>query len=349
MSTDIVVEWAKTKLERTVDPSEPRQFLSALKQYADSGSFPLLVLDRYPVNAGDSAAFLGYFGEPKVVVSVNTSDEARLEEYRATPAGEGDEREEEEIVAQLAKGREEHEAMFKVFEDKCAPCCMSVQVASVKSPEELSMAIRKRLRPRAYVIIAPSGRVEFSRLMADAISTMKGDSGRPKKYTVIDCAKLFSPSGHSEALEDRLYKASFTADTNSLPVPMRAELFSESFAQSSNPMGTFLVTNFPTPTTSASSPTVRDQFCMLESICSIMGIVHVTFSEGPWVDCCGTDTDEFMSYTNSDGKVGDSILVQFGAAKLCSCVVERGGDPAEAARRLAVDFLGFQDKAEQAC
>jgi len=51
------------------------------------------------IRSGNSmVAFLAYFGEPKVIVNLLATDDARLEEYRLTPEGEADERDEEEEI-----------------------------------------------------------------------------------------------------------------------------------------------------------------------------------------------------------------------------------------------------------
>merc|ERR1712190_8359 len=104
-------------------------------------------------------------------------------------------------------------------------------------------------------------------------------SGRSAKFTSIDIMALFESGGHRGDIEDKLMKASFKG-----PVPgcvngkLWLEVFREALSGAANPMGNFLVTNFPTPSASESSLTVRDQFCMLGSVSRLAGVVHVSFS-----------------------------------------------------------------------
>merc|ERR1711920_349351 len=95
-------------------------------------------------------------------------------------------------------------------------------------------------------------------------------------FTVVDANAIFKPGKHSTAIEDALHRASFTAEApDCLPAKLWVDLFTEAFSSSSNPMGPFVITNFPTAcAVTGRGPTVRDQFCMLESIASLGGIFH---------------------------------------------------------------------------
>jgi len=346
LTTDGVTEWARNALQRSVDPADPKQFFAALKQYADSTSFPLIVLDRYPSSAADAAALLEYFGEPKVAVNLQVDEEFQTDEWKA--ANEEADIEEEEILKMLQGERSADEATFKVFEEKCPTSCLKVDYASVKSSEELAKVVRKRLFPRVYVITAPSGRADFSGLVASAVCTARREGKRPMKFTVINSEDLFKSGGHGSAIEDKLSKAAFTASTpDELPAPLWVELFGEALAQSANPMGTFLVTNFPTPCSARSSPTIRDQFDMLESITTLVGILHVKLTEAAFARYCSDSPAEWTAYEDFDAMVYDTNLKQFSSSLICDCVIDDMGKPEEAAKKAAAQLLDFQDKAEK--
>jgi len=143
-----------------------------------------------------------------------------------------------------------------------------------------------------------------------------------------------------------LSKAAFTAEApDTVPAPLWKELFTEALQTSANPMGTFLVTNFPTPCSVTSTPTIRDQFSMLESICTFMGIIHVKVDESCHNSCVGGNYD---AYSNFESQVKNATLVQFGADKIKECIIDQVNTPEEAAKMVADDFLSFQEKAEQA-
>jgi len=242
------------------------------------------------------------------------------------------------------------EATFKVFEEKCPVSSLSVEWNSEAVPEQqhlqLNQVIRRRLLPRVYVVMAPSGRTDFSGLIASSICTTKQEGKRASKFTVVNSEDLFKCGGHGTAIEDKLSKAAFTAETlDQLPAPLWVELFTEALAQSANPMGTFLVTNFPTPCSVKSTPTIRDQFGMLESITTFMGILRVKLTEGAYARYCSENPADWVAYEAFDDIVYDTNLKQFSASLICDCVVEDMGKPEEAAKRVASQFLEFQDKA----
>merc|ERR1712072_1314734 len=95
-----------------------------------------------------------------------------------------------------------------------------------------------------------------------------------------------------------------------------------------------------------STPTIRDQFSMLESISTFMGIIHVKVAETAYSQC--TSSSDFDAYSNFEGQVKNATLVQFGADKIKECVIDQVSSPEEAAQAVAADFLSFQEKAEQA-
>merc|ERR1719183_955426 len=107
-------------------------------------------------------------------------------------------------------------------------------------------------------------------------------------------------------------------------------------------MGTLIVTNFPTPCSMTSMPTIRDQFSMLESISTFMGIVHVKIDEG-----ARPGTGDYCSYGAFESQIKNVTLVQFGAEKITECNVDAGALQ-EGAKAVAAEFFSFQEKAEQA-
>jgi len=349
LTTTYIESWAKEKLKRTVDSTNPSQMFSALQQYADSNGFPLLVLNRYPNNDKDAAAFVKYFGDPKVAAFFNVDEEAHMEGFKEE--NPDDETEAEELAARLEGERKAHDKTLEELKAKCAPSVMSVSMADVAAsnttPDALSLQIRSRLLPKVYVLMAPSGNTDFSGLITNTICTSRREGKRPVKFTIIDSDKLFLPGGHSAAIEDKLAKAAFTSDApDTVPAPLWKELFTEALQMSANPMGTFLITNFPTPCCITSTPTIRDQFSMLESISTFMGIVHVKVAESAFQRCVGGG--DFEVYQDFECKVKDATLVQFGSEKIKEVVIDNVGSIGEAAQTVAADFMAFQEKAEQA-
>lgn len=346
LTSGFVSDWAEINLKKRVDPSQHAEFLWALKEYGKQNPHPILVLEQYPWTADGATAIYNSFGAPKVFLSIDCEDEQRMEDYRA--AHEEEEIEDEDLAAKLGEEREQYKSMVGVFESRCARCLHCVSLADIKSPEELSMSVRQLMRPRAYVIMAPCGKCEFGRLLSDAICNSQV-SGKCAKYTVIDCASLLeSGVESSDLLKHKLYQASFTASgSRSLPVPLQAELFSDVFSRSANPMGTFIITNFPAPCTSRLNPTLRDQFCMLESICTIMGFLHVKLDDDSYTRWCSADPAELAAQKEFYDHVRDCILVQFGANKLFDSSPKRAPTTDEAVRRVAQDFLTCQAKAER--
>jgi len=262
-----------------------------------------------------------------------------------------DETDAEELSARLEAERKQADKLQEEFKAKCAPSVMSIAMADVvasnTSADALHEQIRKRLMPKVYVLVAPSGKNDFSRLIANTICTSRREGSRPVKFTIIDCETLFSAGGHSSAIEDKIRKASFTADTpDSVQAPLWKELFTEALQGSANPMGTFIVTNFPTPCCTTSAPTIRDQFSMLESICTFMGIVHVKVTDRAYPRCVASD--DYSLYDSFESQVKNATLVQFGADKIKECVIDEADTAADAAKIVADDFLSFQEKAEQA-
>jgi len=345
LTVEGVVQWANTTLKRTVDPAKPDEFFSALKKFADSGNSSLLVLDRYPCSAEDAAHFLGKFGEPKVVVNVSIDEEKMQEEFDEAHAEDDPPVDPDTVPDLLAAQRTAHDDMVKVFEEK-SPSSLMVVDGKLPAPEITDM-IKARLLPRAYVIVAPSGAGNFSGLLADGICTSRREGTKRRTFTAIDSNGLFERGCHSAAIEDKLLKASFMAEApDALPAKLWTELYQEAFANSANPMGTFLITNFPTPCALSSSPTVRDQFHMLESISAFMGILHVACSEATFCDLCSDSAEDYQAYADFAEAVRAQTSQQFGSHQLCEVQLEDVKSAEEAVSKVTSAFLTFQDKVE---
>jgi len=352
LTTSFIEKWAKEKLKRTLDVTNHAQMFSALQQYGDSTGYPLLVLNRYPNNDKDAAAFLKYFGEPKVAAFFNADDpEAHMEQFKEE--NPEDETDAEELATKLEGERKQHDKNLEEFKAKCPSSLLSISMAeaSAATAAALHLQIRKQLLPKVYVLVAPSGKADFSRLVANTICTSRREGKRPTKFTIIDSDSLFRPGGHSAEIEDKLTKAAFMADApDTVPAPLWKELFAEALQASANPMGSFLVTNFPTPCCLTSTPTIRDQFSMLESISTFMGIVHVTLTESAYNRCVAGkagETFDFGAYSNFESQVKNATLVQFGADKIKDCVIDQAKSAEDAARAVAADFLSFQERVPQ--
>jgi hypothetical protein len=350
VTTALLQEYAQESLKRRLDTNDPAQMFSALQQFAGDRGYPLLVLNNYPATDKDAAAFQKYFGDPKVVVSLNVEEEALVDTFKEeNPEDESDP---EELTTRLTEQKKQNDKVMDEFKSKSASSFMSFNLAEIKetniAPQTLSAQIQKRCLPQVYVLVAPSGQSNFSGLIANTICRSRTEGKRPSKITIIDSDQLFRPGGHSNAIEDKLSKAAFTAASpDAVSAPLWKELFAEAVQTSVNPMGIFLVTNFPTPCCLKSSPTIRDQFSMLESISTFMGIFHVKVTESVFFDCTGCNQSaDYSTYSEFEGQVKNTTLVQFGAERIKESVVDNVNSREEAAKAIAADFLSFQEKAE---
>jgi hypothetical protein len=344
-------QWAAQKFpSRSVDVDSPREVFSAMKKYADATNFSLLVLSRYPNRQEDAAAFIEEFGVPKVVASINQDEEQLLEEFNAAHADDENPPGEEEAAEILKTNRELMEGTFGLFKEKCPSVTMSTQwVLESSNHEDLCASIKQRLRPQVYAIVAPQGMCDFSNSVADAVCVSRREGQRPQKYTVVDCNELVKPeSKHSPEIADRLRKAAFVSDApDRLPVNLWIDLLKEAFASSANPMGTFLVTNFPTQCSVAASPTVSDQFYMLGESANLMGMAFVKLSEAAYKKFCSDDPAAWEAYQAFDEQVNTQGKVQFERHQVCECFVEQAENLAAVVTSVADEFRSFQDRAEK--
>jgi hypothetical protein len=348
LSEGTMIELAEKKLNRQLDPKKADQTLAFLRAYSDGSSAPMLVLDNYPSTQEDASAFLDLFGEPSVVVNFEVSDDMLIQEEQER-IGEGD-FDADEFSAQLEKDKVVQAAMLDVFKERAAASFKSIAFDGVlQTAEEVSIDIKRSLLPRVFVIVAPSGLTDFSKHIANAICTFKSDGQKVPKFTVVDSAQICKPGTHGGALEETLAKALFTAQgPDNLPASLWSELFQEAFVRSPNPMGTFLVTNFPTPCAVRSSPPIRDQFSILQSICTVVGVMHVRLSDGAFAEAISEDPADLASYSDFSNKVVQDIQVQFGPGEIFECpIVESAANPVEEAKKLAAEFMAFKERRER--
>eukprot|EP00929_Paragymnodinium_shiwhaense_P015313 TRINITY_DN123389_c0_g1_i1.p1 TRINITY_DN123389_c0_g1~~TRINITY_DN123389_c0_g1_i1.p1 ORF type:complete len:1512 (-),score=471.27 TRINITY_DN123389_c0_g1_i1:162-4697(-) len=348
----LLKEWCDKKYPaRTVDESLPGEVFAAMKKYADAMNFPFLVLNSYPAKQEDAAAFVEEFGAPKVTVCINQEDEAWLEEFNAAHAEDETPPGEEEAAEVLKNKREALEGTFGLFKDKSPSSTMMVQW----NPEDPNLRdtiladMKQMLRPKVFAVVAPQGTSEFSAAVADAICTTKREGGRPQKYTVVDCNELVKRGGgrHTTEIEDRLCKAMVSAEApDRIPVSLWKDLFQEAFAQSNNPMGTFLITNFPTPCSMTSNPSIADQFHILGQSANLLGTFFVKLSEVAFAKFCSQDPADWTAYQAFDERVCTQGKVQFDRHQLCEAIVDGEQGLELTVAKLATEFHGFQTKAE---
>jgi len=342
VSNATLLEFA-TARKMTPDLADAEQFTKCLKMFAKTSALPLLVLQNCPGIEATAQAFLETFGAPKIVVNVECDDEFLDEEYKGLH--EDEEIDAEALAAKLAENRTAMEGMLKVFKEACPANCMMVDRKVVTKPEDVTDMAKKKLMPTVYVLMSPSA---CSKMVADSICTSAMAASAedlPPKFTVLDASMICKKGGGSPALEEALTRASFNAPTpDCLPVKLWADLLLEFFAKSPNPMGTFLLTNFPTPSTVGAGETIRDQLAVIESVATVAGFAHVKLSAGSFASMISQDPMDFETYQSFDTTVYDQILAQFGPKYLMDFAVQEGEAAKETAMKVAAEFFTFQGR-----
>jgi len=340
--------------EKNLDKDAPkRSTLTSLKLLAQERNSAVLVLDRYPESASEAQSLLNVFGDPKVVVNADQNDEEWIEKFNEIHEADDPPLEEDAAQEACKKAREQIDETVGVFQEKCPLNCMKlppfVKENDDDLPPDMTETIRKRLLPRVFVIVAPSGQMDFSGVVANAISTARRAGVGPSKYAVINSDALFKIGSHSKSLDDQLCKAAFTSETpDALSPRLWMDLYKEAFATSANPMGSFLVTNFPTPCSLDSSPTIRDQFFLLQSICTFMGILHVRLGQESYQQWCSGNLQEWKDYDYFATDVSDLTTVQFNKdSQIGECSIDPSDSIEEAATKAAASFFALQKTAEQ--
>jgi nucleoside-diphosphate kinase len=416
ITVEFLQKWADSRAlpidQRVVDPSPERVF-SALKKYADATGHRFLVLNKYPAGKDDAAAFVSEFGDPKVVLNVTLSDGA-IEDFM-NKEWEALQDENEKVTGNRQEKAEDYpktliravETTFDEFSARCPAAVMNVEWVVDEEEDagrvaeqhvKISAQVKGRIKPRAYIVVTPPGACDFGGLVSEAICTSKREpkrspesggglkSGpqRPQKYTVLDAREMVKLGHHKPEMEIRLAKALFAAEApDCLPIGLWSDLFQEAFDQSSDPFGTFLVTNFPTPCSvqsHPSGPTIRDQFHLLAEAAD-MRLLFIKFSEVAFAKLQASDSSaDFAAFQDFDlqdfeervsdpGSAVDSqggrfIMpksakhyywktytqgkVQYDATRICECSVTNVESLDATLSNIADTFLAFQEKNEQA-
>lgn len=317
-----------------------------LKAFAQGRAEPFLVLQDCPSVDSQAHAFLEAFGAPRAVIYLECDDEFLDEEYRGLH--EDEEIDGEQLAEKMAQQRATMEGTMKVFKELCPGSYLEIDKKMRESPTDVAAMIQQKLMPTVYVILSPGTESDFGNLVAETICTMSTAGGLedalPSKYTILDAMAICKSSGHSPAVEDAIAKASFTAETpDSLSVKVWAEIWKEAFLKSADPMGTFLLTNFPT-TSSVKSNSVRDQLSVVESVSSLAGILHVKLGAAAFASFCSTDDEKLEAYSSFDAQVHDQTLAQFGPGRIMECLLNEATDSTTAAQKVAAQFFSSQAK-----
>lgn len=320
--------------------------VTMLKAFAQGRAEPFLVLQDCPSVDSQAHAFLEAFGAPRAVIYLECDDEFLDEEYRGLH--EDEEIDGEQLAEKMAQQRATMEGTMKVFKELCPGSYLEIDKKMRESPTDVAAVIQQKLMPTVYVILSPGTEPDFGNLVAETICTMSTAGGLedalPSKYTILDAMAICKSSGHSPAVEDAIAKASFTAETpDSLPVKVWAEIWKEAFLKSADPMGTFLLTNFPTAS-SVKSNTVRDQLSVVESVSSLAGILHVKLGAAAFASFCSTDDEKLEVYSAFDAQVHDQTLAQFGPGRITECLLNEATDSSTAAQKVAAQFFSSQAK-----
>jgi len=332
----------------TVAPQETSaETLAKLKQHADGGGYSLIVLDRYIASEEFAREFMEFFGPPKLVVDLACDAEFVTEEFQ----GSHEDLDEEAATAQMESERATYEAMVKAFEETCPvlkldkPAYATVaekETTYAKAADELLVQVKGKMMPTVHVVVAPVGEADFAGAVADGICASGAGAGaRQAKMTVLNTKTLFKPGKHSPAIEESLQRALFTAPApDCLPSKLWVDIFSEAFATSANPMGPFIVTNFPTASAASGGPTIRDQFCLLAGIASFGGILHVRLTDKAFGGIVSATPADFDAYSALDAQVQDQMQKQFDKERVCEVSITEG-DRAKAAQKASSEFLAY--------
>lgn len=324
------------------------------KQLAESGGSTTVVLDRYITSEEMAREFVAFFGPPKLVVDVSVDAEYWDAEFKEANA----EMEEEQQNSQMEQLTASYGAVLKAFSEQC-PSAM-VKLANFAIPEEeqekaadaegLIDQVKAKLLPTVYVVVAPGGEDNFSMQVSDSIAaTIKTpDGSRPLKMTILNTAELLKPGRHSPEIEERLLRVlSASPNPQCIPTSLWIDIFREAIASSANPMGPFLVCSFPIAPGGPGAPTVRDQFCILENLANLSGILRVKLSDEAFLACVSESAAELAQYRAFDADVWAQVQLQFDKVQLCEAEPASKDGRAQAAAKAAADFLAFLGTPEE--
>eukprot|EP00439_Symbiodinium_sp_Y106_P054523 s3681_g7.t1 len=341
------------------DEASSSDEVTMLKAFAQGRAEPFLVLQDCPSVDSQAHAFLEAFGAPRAVIYLECDDEFLDEEYRGLH--EDEEIDGEQLAEKMAQQRATMEGTMKVFKELTVYVILSPGTESdfgnLVAETICTMSTAGGLEdalPSKYTILDA---------MAICKRAWAGD---------LDFCALQGRSGHSPAVEDAIAKArrhsqqklprlgctfhslsqstptsmpelSATVHKDSLSVKVWAEIWKEAFLKSADPMGTFLLTNFPT-TSSVKSNSVRDQLSVVESVSSLAGILHVKLGAAAFASFCSTDDEKLEAYSSFDAQVHDQTLAQFGPGRIMECLLNEATDSTTAAQKVAAQFFSSQAK-----
>merc|ERR1719310_1710145 len=178
----------------------------------------------------------------------------------------------------------------------------------MKGVPDCNAEIVKSLNAKAYVVVSPLTNAAVGKHVGAAIcSISKVVDKKPVKFSLLDTDVLCKKGGHSQEIEEELTRVGMTAASpDALPVPLWTNLIKEAFQRSANPLGCFVISNFPTACSTKSYPSVRDQFDILESVCTLSGVVFVNFKDDAYLKF-GIDETAAEEYKDYMKKVEEYI------------------------------------------
>lgn len=293
-----------------------------LKAFADANGVSTLVLDR----PAEAAQLVAAFGPPKLAVNIICEDEFLEEEYKRDH--EDEEFDAEAFAARTAAEKAGVDVAMQVFGG-----VMRIERKLMKTAEEMQQVIKKGLLPRTVLILAPEGKAGLSSMMAEAVCMQTPEGQMPERYTVIDASKLCLRGGHGPAIEEGLRKAALNGR---LPADLWAQLFSEAIARSANPLGSFLVINYPT----AERPgfAIRDQLALLESVSNLQAVIRMKVSTTAFKEHCSGRREDLEAYQAFEAQAYSQALIQLGQ-KMFECAID--GDAASQVSSAALAFKAF--------
>lgn len=303
-----IISYAKSGMGLDIDTSKPdyeKDMIKALQKFAGTRSSSIIVLDGFPKSKAESEAFQATFGDPKILADLSLPEEElrKCVEQAAEDAGvEGDDQE-PWVNNEMGEAKPIYDEL-QAHWDKTS--CY-IKMDGLKSVTECNAELCKTLNPKAYIVIAPPTAAAVAKHVGAALCTV----GKfPVKFALLDSDVLCKKGGHSQEIEEELTQVAMTAASpDALPVPLWTKLIKEAFQKSPNPLGNFVISNFPTACSTKSYPTVRDQFDILESLCTLSGIIFVNFTEDAYSKFGIEAPAEYQDYMK---KVQEYIDVQYG-------------------------------------
>jgi len=301
-----------------LDMKDPNQAVEALKGYTSQNAVSFAILEGFPNSADSLEAFLKAFGEPRVLMDLKVGPESMQQRAERI---QGADYNEEAFQAEVDAAKPGYDAMMELATNEKKPLKSYCAIPGEGAVVAVTADMRRRVLPKVYVLLAPQGR-QFAKNVASAMCRgpkQRGSGRTPAKYTLIDAEALVKRGGHSAEIEEELAKlALLPPEASGRPTPVSpslwTKLFEEFFAKSADPLGNFVVVNYPSITYAATGyPTPRDLFDVLESVASLEGFVSTAFaSESSLAQLSLADTAA-TEYKNFAAKVLEFVILQYDA------------------------------------